>query len=85
MPKNSLEHIQFECHCTQFSLGPNVANHVKKQREFYPCMLKKIINTFHTLPYQGGVKKSMENSILFFILFLKPSLRVRYKIEMREI
>ena len=25
MPKNSLEHIQFECHCTHFSLGPNVA------------------------------------------------------------
>ena len=46
--------IQFDCLSTSFFLDTIVANRVKKQREFDPWILKKIINKFPTLPPRGG-------------------------------
>ena len=67
----------FEYHYTPFPLIPNAVKCVKKQRIFVPWMLKKIINKFHTLPPRaGGVKKVWKIPYFFFILFLRPSLRL---------
>ena len=67
-PKN-LGNIQFDCLSTTFFLDKIVANRVKKQREFDPWILTKIINKFPTLPPRGGGVSELGKIPYFFFFF----------------